>query len=148
MFMAGYKFKLQNILKLRESVEKDKKNEFGVATQRFDSEKLKLEQLNAEMYNMCEEIEKAVSKGISAQELRQQQQFKDYYRHSISNQKVRSKMAEEYLSDCRHKLVIAVQDRKIMEKLREIDYGKYIYIEQKNEEKLIDDLVSFKQSNR
>jgi flagellar FliJ protein len=57
-------------------------------------------------------------------------------------------MAEEYLSDCRHKLVIAVQDRKIMEKLREIDYGKYIYIEQKNEEKLIDDLVSFKQSNR
>lgn len=146
--MAGYRFKLQNILKLRESVEKDKKNEFGVATQRFDREKLKLEQLNAEMYYKCEEIEKAVINGISAHELRLQQQFKDYYKFSISNQMVRSKMAEEHLSSCRLKLVEAVQDRKIMEKLREIDYGKYMYTEQKNEEKLVDDLVSFKQSNK
>lgn len=146
--MAGYRFKLQNILKLRESVEKDKKNEFGVATQRFDKEKLKLEQLNAEMYYMCDEIEKAVQNGISAKELLMQQQFKDYYKYSISNQIVKSKMAEEHLSNCRHELVEAVQDRKIMEKLREIDYGKYIYAEQKIEEKLVDDLVSFKQSNK
>ena len=146
--MAGYKYKLQNILKLRESVENDKKNEFGVATRRFDSEKLKLEQLNAEMYCKCEEIEKAVINGISVQVLRQQQQFKEYYKFSISNQIVRSKMAEEHLLNCRLKLVEAVQDRKMMEKLKEIDYGKYLYTEQKNEEKLVDDLVSFKQSNK
>jgi flagellar protein FliJ len=148
MLMAGYKFKLQNILKLRENVEKDKVIAFGVATQRFDNEKLKLEQLNAEMYNKCEDIEKAVLYGISVQELRLQQQFKDYYKFSISKQVVKSKMAEEHLFNCRHKLVEAVQERKIMEKLREIDYGKYLYTEQKNEEKLVDDLVSFKQSNK
>jgi flagellar protein FliJ len=148
MLMAGYRFKLQNILKLRESVEKDKKNEFGVANQRFDREKLKLEQLNAEMYYMCDEIEKAVQKGITAKELLVQQQFKDYYKHSISNQIVKSKMAEEHLTCCRHKLVEAVQDRKIMEKLEEIDYGKYLYTEQKIEEKLVDDIVSFGQSNK
>lgn len=144
--MAGYKFKLQNILKLRENVEKDKKNEFGAATQRLNKEKLKLEQLNAEMYNMCEEIETAVSIGISVKELRLQQQFIDYYKYSISNQAVRTKMAEEHLDNCRHTLIEAVQDKKIMEKLKEIDYGKYIYTEQKSEEKLVDDLVSFKQS--
>lgn len=146
--MAGYKFKLQNILKLREDVEKDKKNEFGVATQRFDKEKLKLQQLNAEMYYMCDEIEKAVQKGMSAKELLAQQQFKNYYKRSISNQTIKSKMAEEHLAYCRNNLIDAVQDRKIMEKLREIDYGKYRYTEQKNEEKLVDDLVSFKHSNR
>lgn len=146
--MAGYKYKLQNILKLRENVEKDKKNEFGVATQRLNKEKLKLEQLNAEMYNMCDVIEKAVQKGISAKELQVQQQFKDYYKYGISNQIIKSNMAEEHLSYCRHKLVEAVQDRKIMEKLREINYVNYIYTEQKNEEKLVDDLVSFKQRNK
>jgi flagellar FliJ protein len=146
--MAGYKFKLQNILKLKENMERDKKNEFGAATQRFDKEKLKLEQLNAEMYNMCEKIEEAVSNGISAKELLLQHQFKDYYKHSISNQIIRRKMAEEHMEICRHKLVEAVQDRKIMEKLKEIDYSKYRYIEQKIEEKLVDDLVSFKHSNK
>lgn len=146
--MAGYKFKLNNILKLRENVEKDKKNEFGAAIQRFDKETLKLEQLNAEMYNMCEVVEKAVSEGMPVKELLLQQRFKDYYKHSISNQKVRKKMAEEHLENCRQNLVEAVQQRKIMEKLREIDYGKYLYTEQKNEEKLVDDLVSFKQSNK
>jgi flagellar protein FliJ len=97
---------------------------------------------------MCDEIEKAVQKGITAKELLVQQQFKDYYKHGVSNQTVKSKMAEEHLTYCRHKLVEAVQDRKIMDKLKEIDYGKYLYTEQKIEEKLVDDLVSFKQSNK
>lgn len=146
--MAGYKFKLQNILKLKESLETEKKNEFGAATQRFESEKLKLEQLNAEMYNMCGEIEKSVLMGTSIKELILQQQFKEYYKHSISNQIVNTKMAEEHLDNCRENLIKAVQDRKIMEKLKEIDYNKYLYTEQKNEEKLVDDLVSFKQKNK
>jgi flagellar FliJ protein len=146
--MAGYKFKLQNILKLKENIEKDKKNEFGVASQRFDKEKLKLEQLNAEMYSMCEKIEIAVSNGMSVKELLLQEQFKSYYKHSISNQVVSKNMAEEYKEICRHKLVEAVQNRKIMEKLKEIDYSKYLYAEQKIEEKLVDDLVSFKHSNK
>jgi len=146
--MAGYKFKLQNILKLKESMEKDKKNEFGAATQRFEQEKLKLEQLNAEMCNMCSEIEKAAAVGMSIHELLLQQQFKDYYLHSISNQIIRRNMAEEHLDNCRQDLIEAVQDRKIMEKLKEIDHSKYLYAEQKNEEKLVDDLVSFKKSNK
>ena len=146
--MAGYKYKLQNILKLRESIEKDKKNEFGVATQRLDKEKLKLKQLNAEMYNMCDSIEKAVSKGIKCNELLVQHQFKNYYKGCISDQTIKSQMAEEHLTYCRQKLVVAVQDRKIMEKLKEIDFEKYKYTEQKIEEKLVDDLVSFKHSNK
>ena len=146
--MAGYKFKLQNILKLKEGIEKDKKNEFGAATQRFEQEKLKLEQLNAEMCNMCCEIEKATAEGMSIQELLLQQQFKEYYKYSISNQIICKNMAQEHLDNCRQKLIAAVQDRKIMEKLKEIDYSKYQYTEQKNEEKLVDDLVSFKQSNK
>lgn len=146
--MAGYKFKLQNVLNLRENMEKDKKHEFGAATQRFDKERLKLQQLNAEMYNICSEIEKASSEGITASELVLQQQFKQYYKHSISNQAVRMNMAEEHLENCKHELVKAVQDRKIMEKLKEIGYRKFQYFEQKNEEKLVDDLVSFKGTNK
>lgn len=146
--MAGYKYKLQNILKLKENVEKEKKNEFGAATQRIENEKLKLEQLNAEMYNVNTEVEKAASEGISINELLLQQKFKEYYKNSISYQKIKVKMAEEHLEECRHRLVKAVQDKKMMEKLKEIDYEKYLYKEQKNEEKLVDDLVSYKKGSK
>lgn len=146
--MAGYKFKLQNILKLKEGMEKEKKNEFGAANQRFEHEKLKLESLNAEMYNMCDEIEQAASKGISIKEMLLQQQFKEYYKYSISNQTIKANMAQEHLENCRQELVTAVQERKIMERLKEIDYSKYLYKEQKVEEKLVDDLVSFKKSRK
>lgn len=146
--MTGYKYKLQSILKLKENVEKEKKNEFGAATQRIEKEKLKLEQLNAEMYNVNSDIEKSASEGVSVAELLMQQQFKEYYKSSIINQKVKVKMAEEYLEDCRHQLVKAMQDKKMMEKLKEIDYEKYLYNEQKNEEKLVDDLVSFKKGSK
>ncbi len=146
--MAGYKYKLQNILKLKESVEKNKKNEFGVATQRFENEKLKLEQFNAEMYIVCTDIEKAASQGVSVADLLLQQKYKEYYKKSILNQKVKIKMAQEHLENCRHQLIKAVQDRKMMEKLKEIDHEKYLYEEQKIEEKLVDDLVSFKDGNK
>jgi flagellar FliJ protein len=146
--MAGYKFKLQNILKLKEGMEKEKMNEFGAANQRFENEKLKLKQLTAEMYNIYYNIEKIASEGVSIAEMIQQQQFKDYYKHSISNQIVKTNMAEQHLENCRQDLVKAVQDRKIMEKLKQIDYEKYKYTEMKNEEKLIDDLVSFKERNK
>lgn len=146
--MAGYKYKLQNILKLKESVEKNKKNEFGTATQRFEHEKLKLEQFCAEMYNVCNDIENAASQGTSVADLLLQQRFMEYYKKSIKNQKVKIKMAEENLENCRQQLIKAVQDRKMIEKLKEIDYEKYLYNEQKNEEKLVDDLVSFKEGNK
>jgi flagellar FliJ protein len=57
-------------------------------------------------------------------------------------------MAEDYVSDCRAELIKATQEKKMMEKLKEIDYNKFLYQEQKKEEKLVDDLVSFKESNK
>ena len=57
-------------------------------------------------------------------------------------------MAEDYLSICRAELIKATQEKKTMEKLKEKDYMLYLYNEQKKEEKVIDELVSFKQSNR
>jgi flagellar FliJ protein len=36
----------------------------------------------------------------------------------------------------------------MIEKLKEKDFEKYLYQEQKKEEKLVDDLVSFKENNK
>jgi len=100
------------------------------------------------MYIVCTDIEKVASQGVSVADLLLQQKYKEYYKKSILNQKVKIKMAQEHLENCRHQLIKAVQDRKMMEKLKEIDHEKYLYEEQKIEEKLVDDLVSFKDGNK
>ncbi len=71
----------------------------------------------------------------------------DYYKRGIKQQKIRVKLAEDYLSICREELIKATQEKKMMEKLKEIDFNKYLYDEQKKDEKLIDDLICFKESN-
>jgi flagellar FliJ protein len=56
-------------------------------------------------------------------------------------------MAEEYIAICRKELIKATQEKEIIEKLKEKDYNKFLYNEQKKEEKLVDDLISFKESS-
>jgi flagellar FliJ protein len=88
------------------------------------------------------------SLGMAVNELKLLANYIDYYKRSIKDQKIRIKMAEDYMSSCREELIKATQEKKMMEKLNEIDYKKYLYSEQKKEEKLVDDLVSFKESNK
>ena len=145
--MAAYKFNLQKVLDLKENIEKEKKNEFGFAIKRLENEKAILVQLEGEMRDCCNEFEESTARGIQVDQLRIILDSIEYYKKSIKNQKVKIKMAEGYIEICRQELIKATKEKKMMEKLKEIDYKKFQYSEQKKEEKLVDDLVSFKESN-
>ena len=144
--MAAYKFRLQKVLDLRDTIESEKKNEFGLAMKRLENEKEKMRQLEAEMESYCGEFEENTAKGILVDQLKVILNSIEYYKRNIKNQAVKIKMAQDYLETCRQELIKATQERKMMEKLKEIDYKKYLYSEQKKEEKIVDDLVSFKES--
>jgi flagellar FliJ protein len=145
--MASYKFRLQKILDFKISVEEEKKNELSKASKRLEEEKNRLLELKQRLYEMNSTLQEKTSQGMAVNELKLLSNYIDYYKRGIKAQKVRVKMAEEYLSICRGELIKATQEKKMIEKLEEIDYGKYLYEEQKKEEKLVDDLVSFKESN-
>lgn len=145
--MAGYKFKLQKLLDYKISIEEQKKNELSLANKRLAEEKEKLQVLLNKQKAMNNSFQEKTSKGIEVNELKLLVNYIDYYKRSIKSQRLNIKMAEDYLESCRAELIKASQEKKMMEKLKEIDYGKYLYSEQKKEEKLVDDLVSFKESN-
>ncbi|MFZ5352082.1 MAG: flagellar export protein FliJ [Bacillota bacterium] len=146
--MAGYKYKLQNILNLRENIEKDKKNQFGAAMQRLEREKNRLAELYRELTELQQKLEAEASQGIPVNELKQLVDFVGYYNRSIANQKVKIKMAEDYLETCRQELIESTRNKKMMEKLKAIDYKEYQYEEQRKEDKLTDDLVTFRESRK
>ncbi len=146
--MGAYKFRLQKLLDYRVGVEKDRKNELGLSIRRLENEKDRLSFLKNEMEAMKRTFSEKTSQGTTANELKLLANYIDYYKRGIKEQKTKVKMAEDYVTACREELVKATQEKKILERLDEIDYGKYLYNEQKIEEKLVDDLVSFKESNK
>jgi flagellar FliJ protein len=144
--MAGYNFKLQKLLDYKISIEEQKKNELSLAIKRLEEEKGVLEELLNKQKEMDSKFQKKTSEGIEVNELKLLVNYIDYYKRRIKSQMINIKMAEDYMESCRDELIKASQEKKMMEKLKEIDYGKYLYSEQKKEEKLVDDLVSFKES--
>lgn len=146
--MAVYKFRLQKLLDYKTKVEEEKKNKLGSAVKRLEKEKRKMAELKKEFSDMQSLFQEKTSQGMAVNELKILANYIDYYKRGIKAQKVRIKMAEDYLSACREELIAATREKRMIEKLKETDYSKYLYEEQKKEEKLVDDLVSFKESNK
>jgi len=146
--MAVYKFRLQKLLDYKTKVEEEKKNKLGSAVKRLEKEKRKMAELKKEFSDMQSLFQEKTSQGMAVNELKILANYIDYYKRGIKAQKVRIKMAEDYLSACREELIAATREKKMIEKIKEKDYSKYLYEEQKKEEKLVDDLVSFKESNK
>jgi flagellar protein FliJ len=144
--MAVYKFRLQKLQDYKISMEEEKKNELSLANKRLEVEKKRLLELKQKQNEMSITFQEKTSQGMAVNELKLLANYIDYYKRSIKEQRIKIKMAEDYLSTCRKELIKATQEKKMIEKLKEIDHGKYLYSEQKKEEKLVDDLVSFKES--
>jgi flagellar FliJ protein len=145
--MAAYRFGLQKLMDFREKMEDEKKNQLSLAQKRLEQERDKLSELRKRQKEMEKAFNEKTSKGIAVNELKLLMNYIDYYKREIKQQRMKIKMAEDYVAACRQELITATQEKKMIEKLKEIDFKKHLYEEQKKEEKLIDDLVSFKGSN-
>lgn len=145
--MAVYKFRLQKLLDYKESLEQEKKNQLSIAVKRLEEEKNKILELKSMLKSMDSKFHQKTSEGLSVNKLKILANYIDYYKRRIKEQKIKIKMAEDYVSICREELIKASREKKMIEKLKDKNYNKFLYNEQKNEEKLVDDLVSYKESS-
>ena len=144
----AHKYKLQRLLDVREMIEEEKKVEMGNAVQRLESEKNELTRINVERAIMAKEFGIEAGKGTTVGKLQEIAGYLDYFKKAEKLQKLRIKMAENYLENCREELLKASQEKKMIEKLKEIDLDKYIQEEKIKEDKIVDDLVSFKETKK
>ncbi len=146
--MAGYKFRLQRILDLKESMEEEKKNELRLALKRLEDEKNKLAEIQHRHADMQADFNGQAAAGLPVSQLKLLLTYIEYFKKRLREQHLKIKMAEDYADSCRQVLIKATQEKKMMEKLKEIDYKKHLYNEQKKDDKLVDDLISFKEGNK
>lgn len=142
--MARFRYRMQNILNVKEKLETQAKNEFAVASAKVREEEEKLAGLihRREEY---EELLRRLSEGVlDVRKIAEARNAIESLKDLIENQRINVKQAEKILEEKRIALQAAVQDVKTHEKLKEKQFEQFLQDEAANESKEIDELVSYR----
>lgn len=86
-------------------------------------------------------------RGISILEIRNINQYLLFLDKKINTLRFEISSLESNLNQKRLEYLELQKERKTFEKLKEKDYEKYLYNEKKEEEKMIDQIVTFNKNN-
>ena len=141
--MGKFIFKLQAVFNLKKQIENSMKNELGKAVQELERQKKILKDIELERDKCITEISSKSSLGISVGKLKEYNSYISFLNDSMERQKNNIKNAQKSVDKYREQLIIAVRERKMMEKLREKKYEEHLKEQQKEEQKIIDEIASF-----
>jgi flagellar FliJ protein len=141
--LAKFVFKLQAVLNLKKQIEDSVKNELGKAVQELKRQIKILEDIETEREEYIRDVKSQFTSGTSVAKLKQYNLYISLLKEKMDHQKNNIKIAQQSVDNYREQLIIAVQERKMMEKLRENKYEEYLKEQQKEEQKLLDEIASF-----
>ena len=142
--MQKFDFRLASVLNLKSQLENNAKNCLVRSTRELQSQKDCLEDLNNINNGSMNSLNSEVDEGIPVYRLKSYNNYFSFLKNKITNQKENVNIAEHNVDIDRESLIKSMQERKILEKLREKKYQEYIKEQNKSEQLLIDELNSFK----
>lgn len=142
--MAKFKFRLQPLLNIKTQLEDSAKNELGKAVQRLEEEKEKARSLVENREKYISEFQEKTSSYIRIDELKGYTLYISKLAQNIEMQNKNIKEASDNVDKYREDLIKIVKERKILEKLKEKKYKEYLSELGKDEQKRMDEIVSYK----
>ncbi len=142
--MARFRYRMQNILDVKEKMESQARNEFAIANAKLAEEEEKLAGLEARKLSYEDELRALYSANLELLKINETQGAIDNLKERIVVQKGNVKQAAHNVDLAREKLTIAMQERKTHEKLKERQFEEFKQEEAAKESKEIDELVSFR----
>lgn len=145
--MARFRYRMQNILTVKEKLETQARNEFAVASQRVREEEDKLNALIArrEVYEAhLRDLYEGNNQSLDIQEISDTDRAIESMKSIIEDQRQNLRYAEKILDEKREALREAMQDVKTHEKLKEKQFEIFMQEEAQKESKEIDELVSYR----
>lgn len=146
--MAGFKFRLQTFLRLKERLEKNAKNELGIAVKKLEEEKEKLRAIESNIDHTMDDFRRACQGIIKREKIKELKAFLEYLQAEKEKQEVNVKRQQENVDKIREKLVEIMKERKVLENLKEKEYQEYLKTEEKKEQQRVDELVSYNESKK
>lgn len=143
----GFRFKLQRVLDLKLKQEDEKKNQIATLMQAIKTKEEELEALISEKKQKEFSLNDNRKRGISILEIRNINQYLLFLDKKINTLRFEISSLESNLNQKRLEYLELQKERKTFEKLKEKDYEKYLYNEKKEEEKMIDQIVTFNKNN-
>ena len=140
------KFKLEPILKLRENQEKVKKRELGELTQQVSVIEQNIEKVTNEMEMSNRICRTKLMGSVDIAYVKQSNLANKMYREKLDMLKAKLKEMEVKIEAKKRELAEAMTDRKIIEKLKEKEFDKFIQEENNKQLAIVDELVSYKYS--
>lgn len=138
----SFKFRLQNLLDLKESIEKQKKEEFGNAMFVLNREEDILQAMIKEKISAIERREKD-KENLKIERVRQYTLYIEMISQKIKNQEIKVEELRIVAEEKKEIMLEAIKETKSFEKLKEHDYEVFLEEEKKIEEKLNDSIVTF-----
>lgn len=143
--MAGFRFKLQRVLDLRQQEEDAKKNELALAERAWREEKAKQEELQRSKREAQLELGGRGRATFAISELIAYQQYQQRLEKEIARQELRVRQARRAADMKRDELIRASQKRRVLEKLRDKRAAQFKLVQEKAEQADIDEqsVISF-----
>lgn len=142
--MQKFEFRLESVRNLKIQMEDNAKNNLAAASRELERQKDHLSGLVSTKESSIKELNAEVDKGISINKIKNYNNYLSLLKSRITYQKENVNKAQKYVDIKRDCLVKAVQERKILDKLRDKKYEEYTKEQGKAEQVLIDELNSFK----
>ena len=142
--MQKFGFRLESVRNLKVQMEDNAKNNLALASRELEKQKEFLTSLKTTRESSISELNSKVDQGISISQIKDYNNYLSFLKQKITEQKENVYIAQNQVDIRRESLVKAVQERKILDKLREKKYGEFLKEQGKAEQLLIDELNSFK----
>lgn len=140
--MASYNFRLERVLNYKETVEGFKKTEYGQINEKLNQEENILLDYNTYKENLIKD-QKYSKRKTNVGNLKL---FNNYLKDISNNIKTQEEIVDktkEELERAKEELLVAMQEKKSFEKLKEKDYEEYLDESKREEDKIIDEIVTF-----
>ena len=145
--MNRFHFRLENVLRVRGVEEEAKKRDFGVARQKVQNEKNRLDDICREIREHDLLAEGRKGRPLNAQELIIHHRYSTQLEQKRESQLKLLKQAEDALAVRRNELVEATRRKKTLERLRERALREYEQAENKEEQNILDEMTIQKYKN-
>lgn len=142
--MAKFVFKMQSLLNIKKQMEESLKSELGKAVQKLELEKSRLSKLQAEKEECIYNLNSKSSQGIIVSKIQGYNSYISLLNEKIKIQKENINYAQNIVDKYREQLIKMIQEKEMLEKLKEKKYQEYLLELAKEEQKINDEVISYK----
>ncbi len=141
--MAKFTYKMQNILDIKYKLETQAKTSFSIAAANLNREEEKLVELNLRKQNYENKARELVADKLDFQAIKVNRAAIENMKGAIRSQTLAVQVAQRNLESARKHLQEVMTERKTHEKLKEKAFDEFKKEIEKDESKVVDELVSF-----